>query len=191
MNEDMKATLEVIKVFDGLGIPYLIGGSLASSIHGKSRATLDADLLADVKQEHVPQLVAQLGADFYVDTGAIESALRHRTSFNLINFKSGFKVDVFVVRGRPFDRQQLRNRVHLLVATSPDTMAYVASAEDTILSKLEWYRLGNEVSDRQWTDIMGVINLQGARLNLDSLREGAAQLGVTDLLEQALRDATG
>ena len=65
----------------------------------------------------------------------------------------------------------------------------IATAEDIILAKLEWYRLGNEVSERQWNDVLGLLRLQGAALDLAYLRSSAADLGIADLLDRARREA--
>jgi hypothetical protein len=183
MNEEAsEVTLLVIVALDQLGIRYLIGGSLASSVHGTPRATLDADLLADVKIEHIEQLFKKLNHDFYISEEGMLNALMHRTSFNLIHLNSLFKVDVFLPKNRQFDEKQFQNRALYVVADNPERTAYIASAEDTILAKLDWYRLGNEASERQWRDVVGIFKIQDNRLDLEYLRQTAAELGVLDLL---------
>ncbi|MEZ4727953.1 MAG: hypothetical protein R3E79_12560 [Caldilineaceae bacterium] len=182
----LTVTLDVVAVLEQLQIPYLVGGSMASALHGFSRTTLDSDLVADIRPEHVPSLVQQLGDRYYISDSSIHDAIRHRSSFNLIHLATMFKVDIFLPKARQFDRDQMRQRRQYVVATNPERTAYVASPEDTILAKLEWYRLGGEVSDRQWRDILGVIQIQGDRLDLRYLRQGAAGLGVADLLQRAL-----
>lgn len=186
----LTVTLDVIATLEQLQIPYLVGGSMASALHGFSRTTLDSDLVADVRPEHVPTLVQQLGVRYYISDSAIYDAIRHRSSFNLIHLATMFKVDIFLPKARQFDRDQMRQRRQYIVATEPERTAYVASPEDTILAKLEWYRLGGEVSDRQWRDILGVIQVQGDRLDLAYLQQGAAALAVADLLRRALGGPT-
>lgn len=186
----LTVTLEVIATLEQLQIPYLVGGSMASALHGFSRTTLDSDLVADIHPEHVPILVQQLGDRYYISDTAIYDAIRHRSSFNLIHLATMFKVDIFLPKARQFDRDQMRHRRQYIVATDPERTAYVASPEDTILAKLEWYRLGGEVSDRQWRDILGVIQIQGNRLDLAYLQQGAAALNVADLLLRALGGPT-
>ena len=187
--EPIQATLLVVEALEALGVPYLIGGSLASAVHGVVRTTMDADLVADLQPEHAEPLAQALGDAFYVDAASIRDAIRHRSSFNVIHLESMFKVDIFIPKQRPFDRAQLQRRTKQVIATEPEREAYVATAEDTILAKLEWYRRGGEVSDRQWQDVLGVLKVQGNRLDLAYLRQWAASLGVSDLLEKALTEA--
>jgi len=188
-DEPIAVTLLVIDALEALGVPYLIGGSLASAVHGVLRATMDTDLVADLRLEHAEPLARALGGTFYVDAESIREAVLHESSFNLIHLETMFKVDVFVVKKRPFHRSQMERRIAQVIATDPERTAYVATAEDTILAKLEWYRMGGGVSERQWRDVLGVMKVQADRLDLPYLRQWAAQLNVLDLLERALTEA--
>jgi len=189
LNEPVAVTMLVIDALNALEIPYFIGGSLASSVHGVIRTTMDVDLIADVGLEHVEPLVQMLGQAFYIDAGAIQEAIRLRRSFSVIHLETMFKVDVFVRKQRPYDQAQLERRLLQTLTTDPEQVAYVASAEDTVLTKLEWYWMGGELSDRQWNDVLNVIKVQGQQLDLGYLRRWAIQLGVADLLERILDQA--
>jgi len=189
MTKPIEVVLQVIEVLDRLGVPYLIGGSFASAAHGVARATMDADLIAELRPEHAEPLTHALQDTFYVDVAAIQEAILRHSSFNLIHLETMFKVDVFIPRRRAFERSQFARRVRQVVATEPERLAYVASAEDIVLAKLEWYRLGGEVSDRQWQDVVGVLRVQRGGLDLAYLRHWATELGVADLLEKALSEA--
>jgi hypothetical protein len=184
--EPIAVTLQVVDVLDQLGVPYVIGGSLASSLYGVVRTTLDADVVADLRPHHVEPLVAALRGAFYVDAQTVQEAITYRGSFNVIHLETMFKVDVFIPKRRPFDQAQLERRILQVIATDPERTAYMASAEDTILAKLDWYRQGGQVSERQWRDVLGVLRVQGDSLDMDYLRRQAAALGVADLLEQSL-----
>ena len=197
LTEQIAVTLAVVDALDALGVPYAIGGSFASALHGVMRATMDADLVADLCLEHVEPLAQALGDAFYADAEMMRDAIRRHGSFNLIHLDTVFKVDVFVAKPRPFDRSQLARRQLHLLSEDPERHAYVISAEDVVLSKLEWYRMGGEdfgelsraVSDRQWRDVLGVLKVQGDRLDQDYLRRMSVELGVTDLLERVLEEA--
>jgi len=186
--ESVSVLMLVVEVFERLQIPYLIGGSMASALYGVARSTLDADFVAAIRHEQVGVLVAALGVDFYADDEMIRDAIRHRSSFNLIHLKTMFKVDVFIRKERPFDRMQFQRRVEQVFAINPEQKAYMTTAEDIILAKLEWYRLGNEISDRQWRDILGVLKVQAGRLDFDYLHQWAKELKVADLLQRAMKD---
>ena len=182
-------TLFVTQTFERLGIPYAVGGSLASSLHGVMRSTLDVDIVADMRLEDIPPLVAALSKDFYADDEMMRDAIEHKSSFNLIHYETAFKVDIFIRKSRAFDQMQLERRRTSVIATDPEQSLYVTSPEDVILSKLEWYRMGGEVSDRQWRDILGVLKTRAGELDLDYLRKWAKDLRVSDLLERALTES--
>lgn len=186
--ESIAVTLQVAEILERLGVPYLIGGSVASTTHGIMRSTVDVDLLADLRPEHIPPLAAALSGAFYLDTQAIQEALARRSSFNLIHLETMFKVDVFLPHGRAFDQSQMKRRTAQVLTHDPERAAYLASAEDTILAKLDWYRQGGEVSERQWRDVLGVLKVQTGRLDLAYLRQWAMELGVSALLERALEE---
>jgi hypothetical protein len=182
-------TLFVLDAFESLKIPYRIGGSLASSAMGVPRASIDADLVADVRNEHADPLAARLQPAFYASPKMIREAIRNRGSFNLLHIASGFKVDVFVVKERPFDRQAFaRCTVRPWLGTSDRTVAF-STAEDVILYKLEWYRMGDEASQRQWNDVIGVLRVQGEKLDRGYMQTWAAALKVGDLLQRAIDES--
>ncbi len=188
---DLFGALEpVIEAFEALGIRYRIGGSVASSAYGIARATLDVDLVADLKENHVRPLVDLLREGYYIDEDRVRDAVARRSSFNIVHLGSMIKVDVFVLTSRPYDQAAFaRARLEKLVENESGREHYLTTPEDVILNKLDWYRQGGEVSERHWNDVLGVLKVQQASLDLPYLRHWAAMLGVTDLLLRALADA--
>lgn len=189
MNEILEITLDVAATLERLGIPYLVGGSLASSFHGIPRTTQDADVVVRIAEDDVPDLVAAFADDFYVDEGAVLEAVELRRSFNLIHLETLFKVDVFVAGDDEASREQMARRRRVTVFDDPPRELVVASAEDVVAHKLYWYELGGEVADRQWSDAVGVLEVGGGRLDVEYLRRIARLRGVEPLLRRACAEA--
>jgi hypothetical protein len=187
-DEALRVTLEVGRILESLGLDYLVGGSLASSVHGVPRSTEDADIALDLPRERVGDLLAALNGGFYVDEERVRSAVARQASFNVIHLETMFKVDLFVIGHDPLGRSELARRQRHAVGPEAEEVE-VASAEDTVLQKLLWYRLGNEVSDRQWRDLVGVLRVQGTRIDRAYLEEWAERLGLHGLLAEALAEA--
>lgn len=139
---DLVAALApVTGALEALGVRYYLGGSVASSAHGVARASLDADLIAELEPSHVERLARQLAGAYYVPLDRMHAAAAERRSFNLIHLATMFKIDVFVSEGRPFDRSAADRARPWVIGGETTRRFFVASAEDTILAKLEWFRL--------------------------------------------------
>jgi hypothetical protein len=180
---------DVVGKLTALGIPYALGGSLAASVHGYFRQTHDADITVEPFPGKEAQLVTSLGSAYYASLPAIEEAVRERSSFNLIHNETAFKIDVFVCKDDPFEQSAMARRVTAAVPEAPDQPIVLQSAEDLILFKLRWYRLGEEVSEKQWTDILNVLKVQAPRLDQPYLDHWAARLGLADLLARARQES--
>lgn len=184
-SESFSTLEQVVDTLDRLQIPYALGGSLASSIHGINRNTADADLSVEPFHGKEVEFVESFGPDFDLSADAVRSALWKRTSFNIINTSTGFKVDFFVRKHRPFEVSMMNRRQPMTLSCSSGKTLNVVSPEDIILLKLEWYRHGNEISDRQWSDIANVLRVQSGRLDETYLTHWAKEIGVADLLARA------
>ena len=177
-----------VEALDALGVSYFVVGSVASSALGVPRSTLDADIVADLPGKKIDALFAALERDYYLDRDAMVDAVRRRSMFNAIHLGTMLKVDVYIVTSRPFDVESFARRRPgtLHVADRPYVLA---TPEDTILHKREWYRIGGGVSDRQWGDVVGVLKVQIGALDLQYLNAWAVRLGVEDLLARATAEA--
>lgn len=187
--DPIAVALAVTRALDALGVIHTIGGSIASSLAGEPRSTIDIDVVAALRESDVPGLLSALSADFYADEEALRRAVRQRSSANLIHQATQLKVDLFVAGGTPLDEQQLRRR--RAVEITPGRTLHVHPPEDILLQKLRWYRKGGETSERQWRDILGIIRVQTQHLDRDYLRVNAPALGVADLLVRAFREGSG
>src|SRR5262245_47104342 len=187
--DNLPVLRHVMATFRRLNIPCALGGSWASSLQGEPRMTQDADLTAEPFPGREAVFAQYFGPDYYVSIDAIQDAVCRRASFNIIHLASGFKVDVFIRNERPFDKSVLARRIPVPAPDSPGETIDVVSPEDVILLKLEWYRIGGETSDRQWGDVLGVLRVQGDRLDAAYLDHWATDLGVADLLAKARAEA--
>jgi hypothetical protein len=180
----------VIQAFEDLGIRYQIGGSVASSAYGIARATLDVDLVADLHENQIHSFIDLIHDSYYVDDDRVRDAVARRSSFNIIHLESMIKVDVFILKPHPYDQAAFaRARVEKLEEGESNRQHYLASPEDVILNKLDWYRQGGRVSERQWNDVLGVLKVQQSSLDQKYLRRWAKELDLVDLLSRALADA--
>jgi hypothetical protein len=186
LGETVQVVLRVIGVLEDLGVPYHVGGSFASSIHGTPRQTRDLDLVVDLPGSRVPDFAARLESEFYLDADAIRRAVARHGRFNLIHLATGFKVDLFARGPGAFDRSEFARGAPQRLVDDPPREVIVKSAEDTLLRKLQWYREGGESSDQQWADVLGILRTQGERLDLAYLRRWAEVLEVTELLDRSL-----
>jgi len=187
---DIIAALDmVIGCFEKLRIPYYIGGSVASSAYGLSRTTVDVDLIADIKIHQVDHLVEALKKDYYIDADMITNAINRSTSFNLIHLKTMIKIDVFIPKAQPYDSKALARRQPDTLDEESSRMFYLSSPEDVILSKLQWYQKGGQVSQQQWKDVLGVLKVQSDKLDSEYLRYWASRLNLSDLLNRSFDDA--
>ena len=187
MDLPLSVLSQVAATLEQQNIAYVLVGSFASSIHGMYRSTADIDILADIHTEQIRPLFEALQDSFYVDEHAMRDAVAQGRSFNAIHFDSVFKVDIFVARAE-FALTQLNRRQLRKISLENDDALYVATAEDTVLAKLRWYRAGNETSSTQWNDVLGVLGTSRSSLDLEYMHTWARKLGIEDLLQKALDD---
>lgn len=186
MSDEHEFFVRLTRLLNEAGIPYMATGSMGSSIHGRPRATQDADIVIDPDEDQLESLIRLLGQDYYVSRDAAMDALRRRTMFNVIELQGGRKADLIIRKDRPFSRQEFSRRRQVEVLGE---IFSVAAPEDIILSKLEWTK-GRE-SDVQYSDALGVAVAQWGNLDLEYLRKWAGTLDVEDRLAHLLKEAQG
>jgi hypothetical protein len=179
-----------IKVLNDLSISYYISGSIASSVFGLPRSTMDIDIVADIKTLHIPDLKKQLENEFYIDEDMIRDAVNRMSSFNLIHLETAMKIDVFIPQQDIYQKSaNNRRKKDTLLENDKSSEFYFSSPEDIILNKLKWYEMGNRISERQWLDVLGVIKVQEDSLDKEYLKSWAEKLGVSKLLVDAFQEA--
>ena len=172
---------DVVDLLERAGVPHMLTGSLASSLHGEPRTTLDIDLVIDPSRAQVDSVVNDLQArGYYVDLDAAREAVVERSQFNAIDPRSGWKVDLIIRKENPFSRSEFGRRQRRdLGGVEGD----VATAEDVVLAKLAWATIGQ--SERQLRDVAGILRMTGNDLDHEYLAKWVDELGVRDQWEQA------
>jgi hypothetical protein len=181
--------LVVARVLDSLGIPYVVGGAVASSLYGEPRSTEDVDMTVDVRPTDLDRLFERLGEDLHVPLAIARAAVREKSCFNILDVETAYKVDLFVAGDEPLRQLELARRQPVVVRSEAPARLHVASAEDVLLQKLIWFRRGGEVSDRQWRDVLGLLKVQRERVDREYLDRWALASGTFDLLGRAWREA--
>ena len=181
---------ELFALFKKCEIEFMVGGSFASGAWGEPRHTNDIDIVADINSESASCLEANAPPIFQTGTEELKLALETRTqdaSFQMLHNEGLFKVDVFVLSSHKLDQSAFSRKVRIELA--PGLAAFCQSPEDMVLQKLRWYELGNRVSDRQWHDVVKMLEIQHENLDVRYMNNWAEKLGLHDLLLQALAEA--
>lgn len=176
---------QVLDALEALNIPYMIVGSFASNYWGRPRMTHDVDLVIEIAPGQAMSLSQLLAGKFYAPDFVIQEAVEKRSHFNVIHMEQAFKVDLWIRQNTPYDQERFRRR---LQGTMFDRSVWIMSAEDTILSKLSWYKI-SPVLDRQLQDALEVYEIQSSELDQAYLDRWAVTLGITDLLAQIREQA--
>ena len=173
----------LLSKLDECGIPYMITGSFASNIHGLPRATQDADVVIEVEPTTLERFLESLEPAFYRSIEAAMDALAREQMFNVVHLETGFKVDLIVRKSRPFSRMEFSRKQPAFYLGGN---RWFATAEDTILAKLEWSKMA--VSERQFSDALNIAKIQKGNLDRAYLEKWAKELDILDLLEKLFGD---
>lgn len=175
-------------ILDRLGVPWVLGGSLASSLMGEPRSTLDIDVAVVLSADDGRLLADAVRSDYYVDDVMIAGAVARGSSFNLIHNRTGMKVDLFALTDDPLDVRQMQRRIEVDIGVG---RVWVGAPDDQVLRKLRWFQAGGEVSDRQWRDVISILRVQGDRIDRAALLGAAGELGLLDLVARAILEVDG
>ncbi len=177
---------KVIQTLDQAGVPYMITGSVVSSLQGEPRSTHDIDIVVAIQKSNIHKLVDVFPPpDFYLDEDAILDAIANQSMFNLIVVNEGNKIDFWILTADPFDQSRFSRRY---AEEFMGLKVQVSSPEDTILAKLRWAKLSGG-SEKQFTDALRVYEVQLGNLDMDYLRKWANILSVETLLKRLMYEA--
>jgi len=174
----------LIEKLESAGIPYMISGSLGSSLHGEPRATNDIDLIIAPTSNQMDTFIKSLNDEYYVSPESVLYALKNHSMFNIIDYKTGWKADLIIRKNRPFSVEEFKRRRKGFVI---GIEVWVISPEDAILSKLEWAKIGQ--SETQFRDALGVVIIQWQNIDKNYLQKWAKELHIEEILEKLLKEA--
>jgi hypothetical protein len=176
--------LKVARALTAVQAEYFVGGSLASSLQGEPRATNDIDFVIALPLGKVGELKLALGGEFEVDTDMLREAILHASCANAFYLPVVTKIDFFGRGYEPFDESEFSRRRITTVTASGESLV-VKAPEDTVLRKLLWFREGGEVSEKQWRDIVSVLQISGEKMDQTYLTTWASRLHLSELLDRA------
>jgi hypothetical protein len=180
MNE-RELLVDCLRRLNRTGITYYLTGSMASNYWGIPRTTHDLDFVVQLPVSAVPRIVQEFSGDFYIEEAAVRAAYQPPHQFNAIDTRSALKVDFWLPRPEPFDREMLKRRTQVTLFGEP---AWISTAEDVILHKLFWNRISP--SDRQLGDAAGIVAVQADALDKSYLKQWAREISLINELERLL-----
>jgi len=177
--------VDLARLLEEIDVPYVTDGSVASSLVGEPRSTIDIDSAVDLNDQNLEVLVRRVRPTFYVPETDAARAVREKDSFNIIHSDAALKVDFFVLGHGTLDVNQIDRRVRVKVPTEPAAHLWITSPEDQVLRKLDWYRTGGEDSDRQMRDVVAILRINHERLEDHYIATTADAVGLSELLTRA------
>lgn len=169
-SEIINALHPIVELLEELKIPYYIGGSVASSALGISRSTMDVDVITDFNPAVIKNLVQRLSKEYYIDGEMIRDAFEHKSSFNIIHNSTSYKIDFFISKTSDYQQTIFDRIIRKKFVDQNETIEiFICSPEDVILTKLIWYKERGGVSEKQWSDILGVLKVQKNQLDMNYL----------------------
>lgn len=168
--------IDIAQALDEASIPYILTGSIVSSLQGEPRATHDIDFVVNLKQLDLPKLAALFPSPrYHLDQAAASEAINAKSMFNLLDTETGDKADFWMFTDDPFDQSRFSRRQKEEFAGVKLT---VPTPEDTIIIKLKWAKMSGG-SEKQFLDAVRVYEVQYGELDLDYLETWISQLGLT------------
>lgn len=173
----------VVETLNRQGIPYMAVGSFSSNVYGKPRSTKDADFVIELGDRDITQFARDLGSDFSLDPQMSFETITSTMRYRLVHQESRFMVELFLLSGDSHDQERFRRRV---AGDLGGFNAYVASAEDVVVTKLRWSRQGKRPKDIE--DVRGVMLVQQGNLDLAYIRHWTDQHGTRELFESLMKE---
>lgn len=185
--EPLQVLGDGLEILNRLSIPYVIGGSFASGVYGEFRATQDIDIVAQFDEVILDDFITLARNKFYLNENTLVQQIASGESFNMIHEQTVFKIDFFTKRGE-FEETQIKRAIEF-VPEGVNFSVRVLSAEDVILAKLLWYKIGGAQSGYQWKDLLMVQKYQSKKLDIDYLQTWAKKIKVSKFYEKLTKEA--
>ncbi|MCS4541974.1 MAG: hypothetical protein HY929_06615 [Euryarchaeota archaeon] len=175
---------KVVTFLDALKLPYMITGAIAVNYYGRPRLTHDVDIVIEIRAPEKEAIVKLFQGEFYISLEGIIEAIRHKSMFNAIHQKTGFKVDFWLVKDDEYDKLRFKRRKKKKIF---DKMMYITTPEDLIIVKLNWYKEFG--SEKHFTDALGIYEIQKGRLDIRYLKKWLSNLSTFDIWQKILKGA--
>jgi len=179
---DLVSLLKIVKKrLDKADIPYMVSGGIAVSFWGFPRTTHDIDMVIEAHEKDKDKIIKLFEKDFYVSSEAVEEAIKKRFTFNIINNKSGLKIDFWLIKKDAFGRAEFKRRLKKKIFGED---IFIISPEDLILCKLIGFE--ETKSGRRLQDAKSI--LQTSRVDMRYIKNWARKQGTIEILNEIIKN---
>ena len=179
---DLVSLLKIVKKrLDKANIPYMVSGGIAVSFWGFPRTTHDIDIVIEAREKDKDKIMKIFEKDFYISDEAVEEAIKNQFTFNIIDNKSGLKIDFWLIKKDAFGKSEFSRKIKKKIYGED---IYMISPEDLVLCKLMGFK--ETKSDRRLQDAKSI--LQTSKVNLKYIKLWAEKQGTIEILNSLMEE---